>query len=447
MSAYARGGRKEVKEAAQVPTQMKAIRYIHASDLHLDAPFLGISQRMPNGARLAQKLHEATFTALSRLENLCLEQNVDFLVLTGDLTNSEEQSIRARLALHAFCTKLAKAGIAVFMIRGNHDPLTKADQRLPENVTLFKENVEVVPFRRGDEVCALIHGVSLTSQNADSSLLKLFARDTSCNDLFQLGLLHATVHGSDKANCCVPCRLEELKASQLDAWALGHIHKPQILSESPCITYAGSPQGLEIHESGKHGCYLITASPEDGHWRCEATFHALAPIVWETVSVDVEGMDEISLLVNRLADALEKARTALSAQASTLIVRLILQGATNLDRELQRNASELLQELSYLQNENPELWIHDLNLQTNPPVSLESYRARDDLLGACLREAELLAHDQASQEAFFAEALKPILNSGPLKKILPALDEHLCQTLLEDAQKICLFRMEDGRVH
>ena len=158
-------------------------------------------------------------------------------------------------------------------------------------------------------------------------------------------------------------------------------------------------------------------------------------------------MDEISLLVNRLADALEKARTALSAQASTLIVRLILQGATNLDRELQRNASELLQELSYLQNENPELWIHDLNLQTNPPVSLESYRARDDLLGACLREAELLAHDQASQEAFFAEALKPILNSGPLKKILPALDEHLCQTLLEDAQKICLFRMEDGRVH
>ena len=30
----------------------------------------------------------------------------------------------------------------------------------------------------------------------------------------------------------------------MDYWALGHIHKSQILSEEPLVAYAGNPQGL-----------------------------------------------------------------------------------------------------------------------------------------------------------------------------------------------------------
>ncbi|MBO4336228.1 MAG: DNA repair exonuclease [Desulfovibrio sp.] len=428
---------------------MKAIRYIHASDLHLDAPFLGISQRLPNGQRLTQKLHDATFTALSRLESLCLEQHADFLVLTGDLTNSEEQSIRARLALHAFCQKLAKAKIAVYIICGNHDPLKTSRHTipLPENVTVFNDSVEQALWLRDNEVSAVIHGLSLTNRCEKRNVSQLFSRDLAHKDCFQLGLLHATVHGSDKSECCAPCSLEDLQRTGLDAWALGHVHKAAVLADTPCITYAGSPQGLAINESGNHGCYVINAENHEGQWRCQTTFHALAPIVWQTVRVDIQGLGEMPLLVNHVVSALEKARTELSPQARCLFVHLVLSGTTELDRELASHSDELLHELAYLQNESPELWIHHLSLETNGPHSLEAYRERDDLLGACLREAQHLAENSSLQEAFFAEALQPLLHASPLTKLLPPLDDKLRLTLLNDAQKICLARMEDGRVH
>ncbi len=34
----------------------------------------------------------------------------------------------------------------------------------------------------------------------------------------------------------------------MDYWALGHIHKSQILSEEPLVAYAGNPQGLHRKE-------------------------------------------------------------------------------------------------------------------------------------------------------------------------------------------------------
>ncbi len=426
---------------------MKAIRYLHASDLHLDAPFLGICQRLPNCERLNQKLHDASFTALSRLESLCLEQQVDFLVLTGDLTNSEEQSIRARLALVSLCQKLAQAQIPVLMVCGKHDPLASAvyDLSWPENVTLFKDTMAQVPLRRQGDVYAIIHGLSLSKHNESRNLSQCFSRDQSHNDCFQLGLLHANVQDLEEDASCAPCTLSDLQNSGLDAWALGSLHKACILSDTPFIAYAGSLQGRASHESGNHGCYLIRAEKADGPWNCQSTFHALAPIVWQTVRVSVEGLQDIGQLRNHVILALEKARSELSAQVNCLIVRLVLTGSTGLNLEKQSTA--LLNDLVYLQNESPEIWIHDLRLETSPLVPLQRSRERDDLLGACLREAERIAKDSQAQAAFFDEALQELISASPLKKLLPPLDEQKRQQLLIDAQKICLARLEDGRVH
>ena len=43
-----------------------------------------------------------------------------------------------------------------------------------------------------------------------------------------------------------------------DYWALGHIHKRQIVHEKPYIVYPGNIQGRQIKETGEKGCSLVT---------------------------------------------------------------------------------------------------------------------------------------------------------------------------------------------
>jgi exonuclease SbcD len=77
---------------------MNSLRYIHAADLHLDTPFLGLS-RTDAGEALQAQLRDATFTALQRLFDLCERLRPDFLILAGDIYNQEEHSVKAQLAL------------------------------------------------------------------------------------------------------------------------------------------------------------------------------------------------------------------------------------------------------------------------------------------------------------------------------------------------------------
>ena len=74
---------------------MNSLRYIHAADLHLDTPFLGLS-RTDAGEALQAQLRDATFTALQRLFDQCERLRPDFLVLAGDIYNQEEHSVKAQ---------------------------------------------------------------------------------------------------------------------------------------------------------------------------------------------------------------------------------------------------------------------------------------------------------------------------------------------------------------
>ena len=58
-------------------------------------------------------------------------------------------------------------------------------------------------------------------------------------------------------NRYAPFQIRELKEKQFDYWALGHIHKREILLEEPYIVYPGNIQGRHRKEIGEKGAYLI----------------------------------------------------------------------------------------------------------------------------------------------------------------------------------------------
>ena len=141
---------------------MDEIRYIHAADLHLDTPFRGLAQETGQGGRLARLLHDATFIAFERLIGCCEREKPDFLVLSGDIYNQEDHSVKAQLALRDGCLRLQRLGIPGFIAHGNHDPLSSrlTSVEWPENVVIFGAEPETRPLLRDGETLALIHGIS-----------------------------------------------------------------------------------------------------------------------------------------------------------------------------------------------------------------------------------------------------------------------------------------------
>ncbi|MBQ3060554.1 MAG: DNA repair exonuclease [Desulfovibrio sp.] len=424
---------------------MDVIRYIHAADLHLDTPFQGLSRETAQEGPLARLLQEATFTALDRLIGFCESEKPDFLVLAGDIYNQENHSVKAQLRLRDGCQRLRQAGVRVFLSHGNHDPL---DSRLhtvewPDNVTIFGPETERHCIERDGRPLAVIHGISHATTREGRNLARLFQRDQRY-DCFQLGVLHCTVEGEHKADRYAPCSLVDLKATGLDAWALGHVHETRQLCQHPFIAYAGSAQGLHINESGPRGCLLVTATANDSGWSCAADFLRLGPVQWEKLDVDVEGVNHLDEIERRISQHMEKLTDSVAPSCRGIVTRVRLTGRTTLDSLLHEDVcqADLAERLHYLGNSAPGIWLKDMQVATRPLINHEEYRQREDILGEAMRLAQTMRQNQEIMQCIGHSALDPLFGHNRLRKILPYPDAGRMQALLDDAERLCMDLLE-----
>lgn len=70
--------------------------------------------------------------------DLCLDEQVDALLIAGDLYDGDQTSMKTARFLAEQLRRLHQAGIRVF-IRGNHDALSKITKELvlPDSVKIF----------------------------------------------------------------------------------------------------------------------------------------------------------------------------------------------------------------------------------------------------------------------------------------------------------------------
>ncbi len=462
---------------------MFPVRYIHAADLHLDAAFKGL-RRQSDGLlpQLEETLLAATFVALDRLVALCEREKPDFLVLAGDIYNEEDQSLKAQLAVRDACVRLSKSHIPVFIVHGNHDPLSSrlAMIEWPSNTVIFSGEVqshvlkpaaELLAARQSqghEDTCALapseamavIHGISHTSNREARNLAKAFTRlGGEHGALFQLGLLHCAVENVAHAERYAPCTLEDLHATGLDAWALGHVHERRILSASPFVAYAGNTQGLHVNETGHRGCYLVTAQPvlhgsdheNTGHagkgaarYEVQAEFHSLSAVIWEKVTISLENVTQITELEERVQDVLEVLATEAPVHCQALIVRIILQGHTTLDAELRYKdvGAELIKRWQSSTSGQPLVWLKDMVVETSPVLAMDELVKRDDLLGETLRLSRQLQEESVEGQAFVERTLAPLFGHARAKNVLIKPQEEDLPTLLENAARLCADIME-----
>ena len=481
---------------------MAEFTFVHAADLHLDAPFRGVSDMLLSSGggrsraseRLARLLREGTFIALQRLTDLCLRERADFLLLAGDVYNSVDSSLRARLALRNAFVRLEAGGVRVLLAHGNHDPLSEAASAIPwpGNVTVFGRRPESHPVTRQSDTLALVHGVSHTGPRESKNLAKLFKRpppSTPGGDAFHIGLLHCALTDMSGAHApYAPCTFGDLLEADMDYWALGHVHACHVLERGggalpgyfseagretsparPFAAYSGSLQGLHVNETGPHGCLLLRAGGRGG-LKAEAV--PLAPVQWESPRLEIpQDVSDIpaleALLLERLAGLSPRRAetftdnvsengagpTGAEGQAKhdatrryppeAVIVRLALAGRSVLDHELRAGgAAEALSEHLNAELENAGLWLRDVIVDTRPLADIEAGRERPDLAGETLRRAFSLQNDPQALAQVAEQSLAPLFQRPKLRKLLSMPEGEELPRLAEEAALLCLDLLE-----
>ncbi|MFU8890858.1 MAG: metallophosphoesterase family protein [Anaerosomatales bacterium] len=412
------------------------LTFVHAADLHLDAPFRRVDAAEP---RVRDACVESTFAAFERIVEVCIERDAAFLVIAGDAYNAAERSFRAQSRFRAGARRLAEAGIGVFLAGGNHDPASAGPVALdmPDNVHYFASGtVERVAFPSETDPVCVLYGRSFGRARETANLAREFR--TAPGDPFAIGVLHANVGGNQQYEPYAPCSLDDLLAAGMDYWALGHIHQHQELAAEPPIVYPGSPQGLDPNEAGEHGCVVVTV----GSSGATTEFVETGQVAWDRRSVDLADAVTLDDVLAALRSSCENARGA--ADGRPVLLRVDLVGRSEAHASLARGATfaELVAEVRAEQLAiAPWVWLDRVRDLTKPALDLDRVRAGADFAADLVRIADELTADEA------ATLLDEVLD--PVRSAARDIDLDLDATaLLERARDLCLDRLlagEEGR--
>lgn len=341
------------------------VQFIHAADLHLDSPFKGI-KGLP--VFIWEAIYQSTFQALTRLVDLAIEKQVDFICLAGDIYDGEDRSVKAQAYLKKEMERLKKAGIPVYLIHGNHDYMEQNGLQLdmPDNVTIFPQTVETVYYETIEHERIALTGFSYDKRWISERRIAEYPTRSSKAD-YHIGLLHGYQEGNaSEHDKYAPFSLSELKSKQYDYWALGHIHKRQVLSEHPLIVYSGNTQGRNRTESSSKGCYLVTLENKTE----KIDFFSLASIEWETVELSLKGKKTLQEVYQVLNETL----SYYQSEAHSTLLAVELTDATDLLEGVVRKIKhgDLLEGLQQVSQTIPFVFVVQLNIQQKKESTLPS---------------------------------------------------------------------------
>lgn len=222
------------------------IKILHSADWHLDSAFLSRDPAQ------TQKLRKALSRVPEQVINICKEQNCDILLLSGDLFDGPYSAD----AVTNLRNLLEEVNIPVFIAPGNHDFVGPDSPWLtvvwPDNVHIFIHPVmEAVVLK---ELDCCVYGAGYVSMDCAGLLADFSPTHTT---RYAVGVLHGDPTQVNSPYC--PVTAEQVRQSELDYLALGHIHKgDQFRAGKTLCAWPGCPMGRGYDETGEKGVLLVT---------------------------------------------------------------------------------------------------------------------------------------------------------------------------------------------
>ena len=353
-------------------------RFIHAADIHLDSPLRGLSRYE---SAPAESIRNACRRAFENLVDRAIEEQVAFVLLAGDLYDGDWKDYSTGIFLKLQVGRLGQHGIRVFAVLGNHDAANKMTKTLepPANMTILSSRkVETI---LADDLSVAIHGRSFGQGQVSENLAANFP--AAKDGLFNIGLLHTSLDGREGHAPYAPCTVDDLRSKGYQYWALGHVHKYEVVSRDPWIVFPGCIQGRHIKETGPKGCVLVTV---DGGAVKEVENIPLDVLRWAFCRVDVTDVADVRDVLNRVRRHMEAERDV--ADGRPIAMRIRFEGTTGLCDELAAYPERLEQEVRALGAEiaGEDLWVERVENAATNRMDLDSVLSDDTVFGEMLNE-------------------------------------------------------------
>jgi len=353
------------------------LKIIHFADLHLGIETYG---RVDPTTGLSSRLLDF-LSALDQVVDYALENIVDLVLFCGDAYKSREPSQTQQREFAKRISRLSTSGIPVFLLTGNHDlpnAIGRATTteifdtlaikkvfvsnrpdiyRIPTNsgviqivslpwlrrsTLLSKEDTKNLSFSQINERLqqVLTNIVAANILKLDPSLPAILAAHVWVSGA-QVGSEAAMTIGQEHA-----LLLSNIAHPAFDYIALGHIHKHQVLQDTPPVVYAGSLERLNFNEEADDkGFYTVEIEPdkETGKREVSFDFHHIAGRRFLTINVEIglEEIDPTSTVLRAITEEEGKVRDS--------IVRLNVSLPAEIEGQLRDNdIRSALKEAHYL---------------------------------------------------------------------------------------------------
>ncbi len=357
--------------------------FIHISDIHLGRPFSGVSA-FSSDINMNGIYKTALNQAFNNFIDFAIRKQVDFILISGDTFDSNEQDFDAKLILKNGLTRLDEAGIKVFLIAGNHDCLASYNK----NTFDFNENSNIkivglnsnfndkfTVYDKEGNKAAIVHAISFKDNCFRENPSKYFTSpEGEEKELFNIGLLHCDLNGQ-KDSPYAPCSYSDLEELNYDYFALGHIHIPD---KADKIQYSGTLQGRNTKETGAHGVKFIKV--EDGKI-ADNSFIPLDVIRYEDVDIDLSGSPDIITAANSINDAIIELTDKKENQTCKLfLIRVCLTGCVKYYDEI--NDGFLNGVIDYVKQEsNSRVYISQIINNTGAVADIETIMSDEGIAG------------------------------------------------------------------
>ncbi len=370
------------------------VKLVHAADLHLDSPLTGL-ERYPGAP--VEAIRGATRRALENLVTLCLTESATLLLVAGDIYDGDWKDYSTGLYFLSQLNRLRDGGTRVVLVRGNHDAASQITRhlRLPDHVLELDHARPVT--RVFDDIGVAVHGQSFAARAVTDDLASRYPDPV--RGALNVGILHTAVTGRPGHDPYAPCTVETLVAKGYDYFALGHVHRREVLSDRPWVVFPGNLQGRHARETGPKGATLIDVS--DGR---------IASVEPRVLDVVRYCLCEVDAAEARSADdVLDLSRAALERQVAaadgrTVAARVTVRGATRAHAALLAEPDRWEAELRSAATEiADDLWLERVSFATRAELDVGMLAERRDAIGQVARALSALRTDPEACAALLEE--------------------------------------------
>ncbi|ARV14266.1 exonuclease subunit SbcD [Polaribacter sp. SA4-12] len=251
------------------------MKILHTADWHL-------GHRLHDQSQIEEQM-----LFLSWIETYIIDQNIDVLLISGDVFDTGSPSNQSLEMYYSFLVKLkATSCKSIIITGGNHDSpgtlnapkhildvlsikvVGKATENIEDEVFKIELNneeviVAAVPYLRDGDIRRAVAGESFDELTDKYKMALINHYEAAANQCKLINTTQAPVIGmghlfaiggsvSDSEQNIYVGTLGHIGADDFPTYfdyiALGHLHRPQIIGENDKIRYSGSPNILSFSE-------------------------------------------------------------------------------------------------------------------------------------------------------------------------------------------------------